>query len=142
MGSLQPLPGGNQLIGWGSRPYFSEYSASGKLLLQADLPWPDLSYRTQRAPWVGLPLDPPSGVARRQGSQVTVYFSWNGATQVQAWRVLGLSSAGPPTVLFRRVPKQGFETWVRFTSGDRTFEVQALDAQGRVIGTSRPISAG
>ncbi|HEV3129674.1 MAG TPA: MFS transporter [Solirubrobacteraceae bacterium] len=142
MGSLQPVPGGDQLVGWGSRPYFSEYSASGKLLLQADLPWPDLSYRARRAPWVGLPLDPPSARARRQGSQVTVYFSWNGATQVQAWRVLGLSDGGVPVVLDRRVPKQGFETWVRSNTTYRRFEVQALDARGRVVGTSRPVSAG
>jgi hypothetical protein len=142
MGSLQPLPGGNELVGWGSRPYFSEYSTSGKLLLQADLPWPDLSYRARRAPWVGLPLQPPSGVARRQGAQTTVYFSWNGATEVRGWRVLGRSGTGRPAVLFAHVPKQGFETWVRFpTARWRTFQVQALDGRGRVIGTSRQFSA-
>ena len=40
MGSLEPLPGGNEFVGWGSANYFSEYNASGQMLLDAKLPYP------------------------------------------------------------------------------------------------------
>ena len=44
MGDTQLLANGNVMVGWGSEPYFSEYSRSGKLLLDAVLPrlGPDL----------------------------------------------------------------------------------------------------
>ncbi len=38
MGSIEPLRGGDEFVGWGSTPYFSEYAASGKLLLDAKPP--------------------------------------------------------------------------------------------------------
>ena len=37
MGNIEPLPGGNEFVGWGSQPYFSEYTASGRMLLDAVL---------------------------------------------------------------------------------------------------------
>ena len=45
MGDNQILPDGNVFVGWGSQPYFSEYTKSGKLVLDARFPYPDLSYR-------------------------------------------------------------------------------------------------
>ncbi len=56
MGSLQALRGGNHLVGWGSAPYLSEYSAAGQLLLDGVFPGHDLSYRARLEPWVGTPL--------------------------------------------------------------------------------------
>jgi hypothetical protein len=37
-----------------------------------------------------------------------------------------------------KAPRSGFETALSVPAGDRSFEVQALDAHGRVIGTSAP----
>jgi EmrB/QacA subfamily drug resistance transporter len=138
MGSIEPLPGGNEFVGWGSTPYFSEYSAAGRLLLDVELPGSDLSYRARKAAWTGLPLYPPSGVARPQGARTLVYASWNGATRVTAWRVLKLT-AGRPAVV-GDAAKTGFETVIAAPPGAQTFELQALDARGRVIGASRPFS--
>ncbi|MGH2881290.1 MAG: arylsulfotransferase family protein, partial [Solirubrobacteraceae bacterium] len=45
MGSLEPLANGNEFVGWGSAPFFSEYDSSGNLLLDARLPGSDISYR-------------------------------------------------------------------------------------------------
>src|SRR5205807_9105006 len=87
MGSIQPLAKGNELIGWGSQPYFSEYDTAGRLLLDGVLPKPDISYRTRLAQWLGLPLYPPAGAARKRGGRTTVYASWNGATQAVSWRL-------------------------------------------------------
>jgi EmrB/QacA subfamily drug resistance transporter len=139
MGSVEPLPGGNEFVGWGSQPYFSEYSPSGRLLLDARLPGSDITYRAMVEPWVGLPLYPPAAAARHRQGGTTVYASWNGATAVAGWRVLAAGGSG----LARPVAtaaKTGFETAISVPSGYTTFQVQALDARGRVIGTSRTVS--
>ncbi len=104
------------------------------------LPGSDLSYRARRAPWVGLPLDRPSGAARHQDNQTIVYASWNGATQVAAWRILGTSAAAPRATL-ATARKSGFETAIPVAAGSETFTLEALDAGGRVIGTSEPFNA-
>ncbi len=141
MGSVQPLANGNELIGWGSQPYFSEYSTAGKLLLDASMPGSDLSYRVNLEPWVGEPLTLPAGAALTRHGATTVYASWNGSTQVVAWRVRAGASGAPSSVVRRSVAKSGFETAIPVSGGARSYEVQALDARGRVIRTSRPFSA-
>ncbi len=140
MGSVEPLSNGNEFVGWGSAPWFTEYSSSGQMLLDARLPGSDISYRATVEPWVGLPLYPPAGAARRQNGKTTVYASWNGATELASWRVLGVSSGGTTTTL-ASAPKSGFETAIPAAQGYSRFEVQALNSGGRVIGTSQPFSA-
>ena len=141
MGSTQPLPNGDVFVGWGSQPSFSEYSGSGRLLFDVVFPRPDLSYRANLEQWVGLPLDPPVGAARKKSGKSTVYASWNGATQVVSWRVLaGPSASGLAAVAASA--KSGFETAIPVRQSYKTFEVQALDANGRVIGTSRLFTVG
>ncbi len=139
MGDMQPLSNGNSFIGWGSEPYFSEYSASGKLLLEASFPGNDLSYRSTVEQWVGLPLTLPAGAVRQTNGRTTVYASWNGATQVVSWRVLG-AAAGNRMAVVTSAARSGFETTIPVAQSYSSFEVQALDADGRVIGTSRAFS--
>jgi EmrB/QacA subfamily drug resistance transporter len=139
MGDTQSLPGGNVFVGWGSEPYFSEYSRSGRLLFEAELPGPNLTYRATLEPWVGLPLSRPVGAARRTGGSTTVYASWNGATQVASWRVLaGSGEAGMAAVA--TTARSGFETAIGLPMSYERFKLQALAADGRVIGASRPFS--
>ncbi len=140
MGSAQPLPGGKEFVGWGSAPYFTEFAPGGKVLLDAQLPSPDLTYRAQVEQWVGRPLNPPAAVARQTGGKTTVYASWNGATQVASWRVLGAPRGGRLAPV-ATAAKSGFETAIPLSRGYAALEVRALDARGRVIGTSRPFSA-
>ena len=104
-------------------------------------PGPDLSYRATLEPWVGLPLTPPAGAARTTGGKTTVYASWNGATEVVSWRVLAAAGAGRLTARGER-PRSGFETAIGVPQGYSSFEVQALDAGGRVIGTYPALRAG
>jgi EmrB/QacA subfamily drug resistance transporter len=137
MGSLQPLPGGDEFVGWGSEQNLTEYTASGHMILDGYLPFPDLSYRAMVEPWVGLPLYPPSGAARHKDGKTVVYASWNGATQVLSWRVLGGRSASALAPV-GNAPRNGFETQIDVPSTDTTFRVQAIGAGHRVIGTSRP----
>jgi EmrB/QacA subfamily drug resistance transporter len=137
MGDTDAQPNGNVLVGWGSEPYLSEYDRSGRLLLEGQLPSPDLSYRATLEQWVGEPLTLPAGAARRAGSLTTVYASWNGATQLASWRVLAAPSAGAAGRVLATHPRSGFETAISVPAGYSSFELQALDASGRVIGTSR-----
>jgi len=139
MGSTEPLANHNEFVGWGSQPYFSEYSASGQLLLDGVLPGPDITYRALVEPWVGLPAYPPAAAVRHTAGRTTVYASWNGATAVASWRVLGSASGGSMSgVATRR--REGFETAIPVPAGHTTYEVQALDARGKVLGTSRAVS--
>ncbi len=135
MGDTQPLGGGNVFVGWGSEPYISEFGPDGKVLWEAELPGPDLSYRATVAQWVGEPLTRPAGAAQRTGAGTTVYASWNGATKLASWRVL----TGSGTVL-AHAPRSGFETTIPVNGSDSRLQVQALDANGRVLGTSAAFS--
>ena len=119
------------------QPRFSEYTASGRMLLDAVLPGPDITYRATIEPWIGLPLYPPSGAARRTNQRTTVYASWNGATQVAAWRVLAESSNGALMPL-ATASKIGFETAIAVPGSYRVFRVQALDPRGQILGVSAP----
>jgi hypothetical protein len=135
-GSMQLLPGGNALVGWGSEPYFSEYSKAGRLLLDARLPLTNSSYRALLTDtWVGTPYYPPRGAVRGQ----TVYASWNGATQVASWQVLAGQSAGA-LKLVGTGTRTGFETAVPLGHTYAYYEVRALGADGRVLGTSKAFS--
>ena len=139
MGSLEPLANRNEMVGWGSSPFITEYSASGDMLLDARLPGSDITYRAEVEPWVGQPLTAPAAAARRKDGKTTVYASWNGATEVASWKVLS-GAAGQTTVA--TAAKSAFETAIPVSQSYKTFTVQALDAQGTVIGTSRQFNVG
>jgi EmrB/QacA subfamily drug resistance transporter len=136
MGDTQPLQGGGAFVGWGSERYFSEYDGSGKLIDEGILPEPDRSYRAQLEPWEGMPETKPAGAARREGSATKVYASWNGATKLASWRVLGARVPGATFTTVASAPRSGFETAIGVPASDTSFEVQALDAAGRVLATS------
>jgi Arylsulfotransferase (ASST) len=136
MGNVQLLQNGNVFVGWGEVPYFSEFSKTGKLLFDGIMPTPDMSYRAYVQPWVGTPLTPPSGAARASGGKTTVYASWNGATELASWRVLAATATGSMTTV-ATAGKAGFETAIPVGAGHRSFTLQALNAAGRVIGTSK-----
>jgi hypothetical protein len=138
---MQLLPGGNALIGYGSLPYFSEFDPSGRLLLDATFPHKDQTYRARfSATWAGAPSSPPAGAARRAKGKTTVYASWNGATQVAAWRLLGGPDAAHMTSLATK-SRSGFETKLAAPSSDTVFQVVALDAHGNSLGASARFTA-
>ena len=144
MGSAEMLPNGNMFVGYGNLPFFAEYTKSGKMVMDALFPGPDLSYRAIKispAAFVGQPLAPPSAAVRRSGGTTRVYASWNGDTQVTSWRVLAGPSASQLSPV-ATTAKTGFETVIPVSQGGQVFKVQALDAKGKVLGTSRLLRAG
>jgi hypothetical protein len=139
-GSMQVLPNGNVFIGWGSDTIFSEFSGDGDLLFNASFPPEVESYRAFRFPWSGQPSDVPAVVAEPSpDDKVTVYASWNGATEVTTWQVL--TGPGPDRLrpVGAAVPRDGFETAILVHTTDPYVGVQARGRSGRVLGTSKPI---
>lgn len=136
---MQVLPNGNVLVGWGSAPVFSEFSHDGELLFSAAFPTEGESYRAFRFPWKGQPEDQPAVVAESgSGDEVTLYVSWNGATEVDTWQVL---AGGGPDKLepAGSAPRKGFETAVTLNTKEPYVAVRAKDSSGRVLGSSEAV---
>jgi hypothetical protein len=139
--NVQMLPNDNVFIGWGSTPIFSEFSKDGELLFDATFSHTrNESYRAFRFPWSGQPSEDPAVVAEPgPHDKVTVYVSWNGATEAATWQVL--AGPGPdrlkPVV---SVPRDGFETAITVRTAEPYVGVQARDGSGRVLGTSKVIN--
>ena len=49
-GNAQTLRDGDVVVGWGSLPYFSEFSSSGRLVFNAEFPAGVNTYRASRLP--------------------------------------------------------------------------------------------
>jgi hypothetical protein len=133
-GNDQVLANGNSFVGWGEDPYFTEFATSGQILFDGHFPSPGQSYRAYRFAWSAIPAAPPKVAIKSTGGTSTVYASWNGATGVTSWRVLG----GPtPATLSTLVgaPVIGFETAITVPTYPN-FAVQALGPAGEVLGTS------
>jgi len=50
-GNAQTTQNGDLFVGWGDTAYISEYSPTGRLLFNAQLPGVDITYRAYRLPW-------------------------------------------------------------------------------------------
>jgi hypothetical protein len=140
-GNMQVLPSGSVFIGWGSVPRFSEFTADGRLVLDAGFTATQ-SYRDLRFPWSAQPAEPPALAVDRSADGLVVFASWNGATDVASWEVL----LGPaPASLARATvtPRTGFETIIRVPSvpvGTGAVAVRALDVAGMPMATSKAIA--
>lgn len=136
-GDDQVLADGNSFVGWGEAPYFTEFSPSGQILFEGHIPSPGQSYRAYRFPWSATPAYPPAAAVTKSGATDTVYASWNGATGVSAWTVLG--GASPTTLApVLTAASTGFQTAIAVPGTDADFAVQALGPAGEVLGTSAP----
>jgi hypothetical protein len=140
MGSFQTLPDGHVVIGWGSEPVMSEFSADGRLLADWRVGSKQASYRAYRYPWVGRPTDPPALAARRTGipGKSLLFASWNGATAVSHWLV----QAGPRRDALQPVgvaKRRGFETAIPLHVSGGFAQATALNARGRSLASSEAV---
>jgi hypothetical protein len=141
-GNVQQLDGGGVFVGWGATPRYTEFAPDGTVLYDAVFSAGDDSYRAYLSPWVGTPTTRPAiAVDDRTGGRVTLHVSWNGATEVARWRVLagGLTDSLTPVA---SVAKRGFETAIVVRTAAPYLAVQALDANGRVLGRSAAVPPG
>lgn len=140
-GRNQELPGGHRFVSWGGLGVATEYTATGSAVFEAAFSDTG-SYRMVRQVWHGRPSEPPAVLAV-PGSPgvVTVYASWNGATDVAGWQVL----AGPDATHLHPVaasPRTNFETAIPVRSTENVVQVRAVDANGAVVGTSPVVPGG
>jgi hypothetical protein len=138
-GNVQVLPNGNVFVGWGSAPAISEFGRDGELLFSAAFPTEGETYRAFRFPWTGQPTDDPA-VAAEKGPQdrVTLFASWNGATEVATWQVL--AGSDPDTLEpLASAPKKGFETVITVHTNEPYVSLQAMNNSGKVLGTTKAI---
>jgi Arylsulfotransferase (ASST) len=135
-GNAHVLPNNNVLVGWGSAPVISEFGYDGELLFSAAFPTESETYRAFRFPWNGQPTDDPAIVAELGAEdEVTIYASWNGATEVTTWQVLA-GGATDQLEPLTSVPRQGFETVITFRTTESYVGLQALNDSGKVLGTT------
>ena len=137
MGNAQMLPGGGMFVGWGTNPYFSEFDAQGRLVLDGQLLKGDPTYRAFIGDWEGHPAELPAVAARRRSGGAMVYASWNGATDVASWNVLAGRTRSSLAAV-KSAPKKGFETAIP-VSGGPYFAVEPRDAKGRTLSRSQPV---
>lgn len=139
LGSTQILPNGNVLIGWGTSPYFTEYTDGGRAVLDATLPHGGQNYRTLRFPWVGAPYFPPAAATTSDAAGNLLHVSWNGATEVAAWQLeTGKSSA--KLTAERTVPRTRFETTIPVSTRVQYARATALDRHGATLGRTETLA--
>lgn len=140
MGSVQILPSGRVVVGWGVDSYTSKFAADGTLLSEFALPGGMYSYQGLWLPWTGVPHHRPTVAAKqdRRRDRTILYASWNGATEVDGWRV----EAGPRHDQLKPLgiaSCRGFETIILVHPHHRYVSVTALDRSGRRLKRSRVI---
>ncbi|MGH2863967.1 MAG: arylsulfotransferase family protein [Solirubrobacteraceae bacterium] len=140
-GNVQSLGDGNVFVGWGAEPYFSEFTPGGQMIYDAHMHGSYQSYRTYRFPWTATPEQAPAIAASAASSTapVSVYASWNGATEVADWRVLA-GTTQQQLAPVATAARSGFETEVTTPAHESYVAVQALNQAGAVIGTSNTIA--
>jgi len=137
-GNVQNLANGDVFVGWGAEPYFSEFNAHGALLYDAHLHGSYQAYRAYRFPWSAPGIGRPSVVASASSGRLSVYASWNGDTRTASWRLLAGTSTSHLAAV-ATAPRLGFETAIAAPAPAPFIAVQALDASGKVIGSSKTI---
>ncbi|KAH8660384.1 ASST-domain-containing protein [Xylariales sp. PMI_506] len=146
-GNLQITDSGTVLIGWGTAPTITEHE-----ILTAACIWdiqygifelaPD-NYRAFKSDWVGYPLWPPGIASTTTNASSTVWVSWNGATEVTDWVLLGADDAKSPywnsSQIVTQVPKSGFETGITVNSTVLYARVAGLDVNGTMLGATEVV---
>jgi hypothetical protein len=139
-GNAQALPGGGILVGWGAQRYVTQFARDGRVVLDLRFGGEGAdSYRAYRSSWSGRPArDPAAVLVTADDGSRTAYVSWNGATDVARWQVTAGRSADRQQPV-SSAPHNGFETAVPIDTDAPWIRLRALDARGRVLGTSRAL---
>lgn len=134
MGSSQRLPNNHVLVGWGTsnNPAITEFRADGTKSFELALAPPNVTYRAFRFEWQGYPNTEPS-LTIVTDTTPTLYYSWNGATEILGYRVYGGTTSEPDTLI-----DTSFKTsfGAKTTLADELerfcyFRVMPIDKQGR-----------
>ncbi|HUK44095.1 MAG TPA: arylsulfotransferase family protein [Gaiellaceae bacterium] len=136
LGNMQLQEHGGPFVSWGTTPEITEFAPDGSVVFDAQFTGGAISYRGFRDVWVGSPAEPPAVfTSGNADGTLEVCMSWNGATKVSHWQVLGGSDPSHLHVL-RTVPRAGFETVVQLPAPVESVGAAALDTDGNVLGRS------
>ncbi|KAF2195858.1 hypothetical protein K469DRAFT_616722 [Zopfia rhizophila CBS 207.26] len=147
-GSMQILPNGDVMVGYGYNAAFTEFAPNGVVLCETHFGAASRfhtgdvqSYRVMKFNWTGTPsTDPDIAVVNR-----SAYISWNGATEVHQW-VLETgderSAAGYQAEIrwqvVMKAKKTRFETKIELPLDLGPYiRIVALDTEGRSIGATK-----
>jgi hypothetical protein len=142
-GNVQLLPNDNVFVGWSERGYQSEHAPNGDLLMTARFVSERYStYRAYKAEFIGRPSTPPDLVASVYGTTnvdttTLIHVSWNGATDVVGWKFYAQAYDRGSPVLIGHANKTDFETMYIVDGFMDWITAEAIDREGRVMGTSR-----
>jgi hypothetical protein len=150
MGNTQRLPNGNSLLSWGApsreEEYFyaniTEVSPENEPVFEFAFDPPFVSYRAFRFPWQGFPDTRPALAFKVENDATTLGYSWNGATEVGEYRVLGGSTPRPDELIEQKA-RTGFETQTVLEdkpAGQCYFQVIPVDKNGAEMTPSAVIS--
>lgn len=147
MANTQPLENGNMMIGWGQQPYFSEFTNDGEMIYDvchgdachdSEVGGGGGSYRAYKGDWEGHPnTEPDVVVEQADNGQQRAYVSWNGATEVDRWRLIAGADEENITQ-DTSVKKTSFETSIPVLEESEYIAIEALDANGEVLATGTP----
>lgn len=145
MGNAQRKSNGNTVIGWGSTsdPGITEVKPNGDKAFELAYVAPYVSYRAFRFPWEGFPSWPPTLVLQTETPTTTLFYSWNGATNITHYRIYGGKTNEPDTLIANQV-KGGFENSYDITGLlDEMcyFRVMPIDTQARTTQYSNVVFA-
>lgn len=143
-GSMQILPNGHVLMGYGFNGVITEFTANGTALCDAyfepskrfgsgDVQ----SYRNLKFNWTGIPLSTPSIKVEAN----TLYMSWLGSTKLKTWLLQDSDKADGHFENVQLTPKVGFETEFELKSGKpmrKYVRAIAVDANNIQLSISNP----
>ena len=138
MGNVQELDDGGVMVGWGTAGSFTELGPDGSVRLDASFADGSVSYRAYRFELDARPKGrPATEVVESPDGSLTLYVSWNGATEVARWQLMAGADAATmkPAGTVRRT---GFETAIPLPIRSGTVSVVALDAHGRQLRAAAP----
>lgn len=138
-GDRQTLGNGGALVNYGFQPRAKEFTAGGELVWSAQ--WGTISdgaYRARKFAYEGRPRTVPSIAVEKNtaAGSFTVYVSWNGATEVSRWQIVGCGAGGLVSVA-----KAGFETSWTGSCAAATVHALALSSAGATLATSNSVVA-
>ena len=144
-GSMQMLPNGHVLMGYGFNGVFTEFTADGEALCDAYMEPSKRfgsgdvqSYRDLKFNWTGIPLTTPDIALEGK----TLYMSWLGSTKIRSWLLQDSDAADGLFESVQTTPKVGFETEFALHSGKRMRQYVraiAVDEGGTQLSISNPV---
>lgn len=147
-GSLQVLPNGNVLLGYGNTGAMTEFSQDGTVLCDVHFGPEALfgtggiqSYRIFKFDWVGNPTTSPDVriLYPNETDHAELYVSWNGATEVAEW-ILQVADniESSKWEIVGSIAKAGFETMFNLDQklNGGFVRVLGVDRKGIVLGQS------